>query len=51
MQRMWEACDALQRPARAEMGNTVRFEVKTPREVAIHYENSYAQLNAFDWSN
>ena len=36
---------------RAEMGNTVRFEVKTPREVAMRYENSYAQLNAFDWSN
>lgn len=36
---------------RAEMGNTVRFEVKTPREVAMRYENSYAQLNDFDWSN
>ena len=23
---------------RAEMGNTVRFEVKTPREVAMHRE-------------
>ena len=36
---------------KAEMGNTVRFEVKTPREVAMRHENSYAQLNAFDWSN
>jgi hypothetical protein len=36
---------------KAEMGNTVRLEVKTPREVAMRHENSYAQLNAFDWSN
>ena len=36
---------------KAEMGNTVRFEIKTPREVAMLHENSYAQLNAFDWSN
>jgi hypothetical protein len=36
---------------KAEMGNTVRFDVKTPREVAMRHENSYAQLNAFDWSN
>jgi hypothetical protein len=36
---------------KAEMGNTVRIEVKTPREVMMHHENSYGQLNAFDWSN
>jgi hypothetical protein len=36
---------------KAEMGNTTRFEVKTPREVAMCHENSYAQLNTFDWSN
>ncbi|HEY2525401.1 MAG TPA: DUF1326 domain-containing protein [Candidatus Binataceae bacterium] len=36
---------------RAEMGNTVLFEVKTPAEVAMRHENSYAQLNAFDWNN
>jgi hypothetical protein len=36
---------------KVEMGNTVRFEVKMPREVAMRHESSYAQLNAFDWSN
>jgi hypothetical protein len=36
---------------KAEMGNAVRFEVKTPGEVAMRHENSYAPLNAFDWSN
>ena len=36
---------------KAEMGNTIRFEVKTPREVAMRHENSYSQLNTFEWSN
>ena len=35
----------------AEVANTVRFEVKQPRGVAMRHENSYAQLSAFDWSN
>ena len=35
----------------AEMGNTVSFEVKLPQELAMRHQNTYAQLNAFDWSN
>lgn len=34
----------------AENGNTVSFEVK-PQAIAMRYANTYAQLNAFDWSN
>jgi hypothetical protein len=34
----------------AENANTVRFEVK-PHAVAMRHANTYAQLNAFDWSN
>ena len=34
----------------AEVGNTVRFEVKAPRKLAMRHQNTYAQLNAFDWS-
>ena len=34
----------------AEIGNTLSFEVK-PRAMAMRYANTYAQLNAFDWSN
>ena len=35
----------------AEIGNTVSFEVKAPRELAMRHRNTYAQLNAFDWGN
>jgi hypothetical protein len=34
----------------AEMGNTMRFWVKTSH-LSFAHENCYAQLNAFDWSN
>jgi hypothetical protein len=34
----------------AENANTVSLEVK-PHGVAMRYANTYAQLNAFDWSN
>jgi len=34
----------------AENGNTVSLEVK-PFAVAMRHTNTYAQLNAFDWSN
>ena len=35
----------------AEIGNTVSFEVKAPQALAMRHQNTYAQLNAFDWSN
>jgi hypothetical protein len=35
----------------AEVGNTVSFEVKAPQKLAMHHQNTYAQFNAFDWSN
>ena len=35
----------------AEMGNTVSFEIKAPKELSMRHQNTYAQLNAFDWSN
>lgn len=35
----------------AEMGNTVSFEIKAPQELSTRHQNTYAQLNAFDWSN
>jgi hypothetical protein len=34
----------------AEMGNTVYVRVQSD-EVAFEHENSYAQLNEFEWSN
>ncbi len=35
----------------AEVGNSVAWKVTSPPEVAMEHENSYAQLNAFDWTN
>jgi hypothetical protein len=35
----------------AEMGNTVYVRVQSDERVAFEHENTYAQLNAFDWSN
>lgn len=35
----------------AEMGNTMRLEVIAPAALAMHHQNTYAQLNEFDWSN
>ena len=35
----------------AEMGNTVYVRVQSDQRVAFEHENSYAQLNAFEWSN
>jgi hypothetical protein len=35
----------------AEMGNTVYARVQSNEKVAFEHENTYAQLNAFDWSN
>ena len=35
----------------AEVGNTVYVRVQSDGEVAFEHENTYAQLNAFDWSN
>ena len=35
----------------AEMGNTRRLEVTAPAQLAMRHENTYAQLNEFDWSN
>jgi hypothetical protein len=35
----------------AEMGNSVRLEVTGPPALAMQHQNTYAQLNAFDWSN
>jgi hypothetical protein len=36
---------------KAEMGNTVRLEVTAPAPLVMRHQNSYAQLNEFDWSN
>jgi hypothetical protein len=35
----------------AEMGNTAYMHVQSDDRVAFEHENTYAQLNAFDWSN
>ncbi len=35
----------------AEMGNAVYVRVRSDERVAFEHENTYAQLNAFDWSN
>ena len=35
----------------AEMGNTAYVHVQSDEKVAFEHENTYAQLNAFDWSN
>jgi hypothetical protein len=35
----------------AEMGNTVSFEVEAPQALAMNHQNTYGQLNAFDWRN
>lgn len=35
----------------AEMGNTTRLEVAAPAALAMRHQNTYAQLNEFDWSN
>ena len=35
----------------AEMGNTVHCRVNGVERLAFELKNTYAQLNAFDWSN
>jgi hypothetical protein len=35
----------------AEMGNTVYVRVHSGEKVAFEHENTYAQLNVFEWSN
>ena len=35
----------------AEMGNTAYVRVESDEKVAFELEDTYAQLNAFDWSN
>lgn len=35
----------------AEMANTVRWAVQAPTALAMGYENTYGQINAFDWRN
>ncbi len=35
----------------AEMGNSVRWKVTSGAKVTMDHQNTYAQLNAFDWSN
>jgi hypothetical protein len=35
----------------AEMGNTTYVRVQSDEKVVFEHENTYAQLNAFDWSN
>ncbi len=35
----------------AEMGNTVHFKVTSHPKVKMEHKNSYAHLNAFDWTN
>jgi hypothetical protein len=35
----------------AEMGNTVNCRVSAGDKLTFELENTYAQLNAFDWSN
>src|SRR6201982_1128670 len=35
----------------AEMGNTVHCRVSAGEKLTFELKNTYAQLNAFDWSN
>jgi hypothetical protein len=35
----------------AEMGNTVNCRVSAGDKLTFQLKNTYAQLNAFDWSN
>jgi hypothetical protein len=35
----------------AEMANAVSFSVSSGGKLTFQHKNSYAQLNAFDWSN
>lgn len=35
----------------AEMGNAKRLQVSAPAALAMRHENSYGQLNEFDWGN
>jgi hypothetical protein len=35
----------------AEIGNTVRARVSAPEPLSFTLENTYAQLNPFDWTN
>jgi len=35
----------------AEMGNTVHSGVNAGEKLTFELKNTYAQLNAFDWSN
>ena len=35
----------------AEMANTVSFSVSSADKLTFKHQNSYAQLNTFDWSN
>ena len=35
----------------AEMGNTVSCRVDAGDKLTFELKNTYAQLNAFDWSN
>jgi hypothetical protein len=35
----------------AEVGNSVRLDVSAGEPLAYAHENTYAQFNAFDWSN
>jgi len=35
----------------AEMGNTVNCRVRAGESLTFELKNTYAQLNAFDWSN
>ena len=35
----------------AEMANTVHAHVTADEPLAMRLENSYAQLNKFDWTN
>ena len=33
------------------MANTVRWAVHAPTALAMGHENTYGQINAFDWRN
>lgn len=35
----------------AEVGNTVSFWVKSGDRLAFQHQNTYAQLNTFDWAS
>ena len=35
----------------AEIGNTVEWKVSSDDPLSFSHENTYAQMNAFDWSN